>query len=274
MKISIGNIPIGDRSPLVLIAGPCVVEGREIILSTARQIQETARRYRIPVVFKSSYKKANRTSGGSFTGIGMDEALKILQEVKNEFGMPILTDVHTEAEVSAVAGVADVLQIPAFLCRQTDLIQAAGRSGRVVNIKKGQFAAPDDMKFAAGKVTATGNPNVMLTERGTTFGYHNLVVDMRSLVIMGQTGFPVVFDATHSVQLPSGNSSSGTSGGTPEFILPLLRGSIAVGCDGIFLEVHPDPPRALSDAGSQLPLNLLQNVLEQATRLAELVRGW
>ncbi len=271
-NFSLGDILIGGRQPLVLFAGPCVVENRELVMRTAEQIQSTARKYNTPVVFKSSYKKANRTSGKSFVGIGTDEALKILAEVKREFGFPILTDIHKESEAAVAAEVADVLQIPAFLCRQTDLLQAAGCTGKVVNIKKGQFLAPEDMKHAAAKVEETGNDRILLTERGTTFGYNNLVVDMRSLKIMSDLGYPVVLDATHSVQLPGGDKSAAQTGGQPEFIFPLARAGAAVGIDGLFVEVHPDPSRALSDAASQLKLELLDVLLQQVVEIDKLVK--
>lgn len=271
MTVSIKNIVIGDRQPLILIAGPCVVESRDLVLKTAGQIQKTAVRFNIPLIFKSSYRKANRTSGKSFAGLGMDEALKILAEVNSQFGLPILTDIHTEQEAPIAAEVADVLQIPAFLCRQTELLQAAGRTGKVVNIKKGQFLAPGDMKHAAGKVEEVGNRSVMLTERGTTFGYHNLVVDMRSLKIMADSGYPVVFDATHSVQLPG---KAAETGGQPEFILPLARAAVAAGCSGLFVEVHPDPQSALSDAASQLRLDALDTLLRQVTEIDKLVKQY
>ncbi|HXG00117.1 MAG TPA: 3-deoxy-8-phosphooctulonate synthase [Bacteroidota bacterium] len=270
--IEIGDIRIGGGGKLVLFAGPCVVENRDLVLQTAEQIRKTAEAYSTPVVFKSSYKKANRTSGRSFMGIGMDEALKILQEVKQSIGLPILTDIHAEAEAAAAAEVADVLQIPAFLCRQTELLHAAGRTGRVVNIKKGQFLAPEDMKHAAAKVEQVGNTSVLLTERGTTFGYHNLVVDMRSLKIMRDLGYPVVLDATHSVQLPAADTTTEQTAGQPEFILPLARAGVAVGIDGLFVEVHPDPPRALSDAASQLRLDRLEELLRQVTTIDRLVK--
>ena len=273
MVVSIGNIAIGERRPLVLFAGPCVVEGRDFILKTAEAIRSIAARHNVPLVFKSSYKKANRTSVGSFTGVGMDEALAILLEVKRELGLPIVTDIHTEGEAAPVAEVADVLQIPAFLCRQTDLLQAAGRTGRVVNIKKGQFLAPDDMRHAVEKVASTGNTKILLTERGTTFGYYNLVVDMRSLQIMARTGYPVILDATHSVQLPGGDPSGSRSGGQPEFILPLARAGVAAGVSGLFVEVHPDPPNALSDAASQLSLDRLDGLLDQVTQIDRIVKA-
>ncbi|MGA9116186.1 MAG: 3-deoxy-8-phosphooctulonate synthase [Bacteroidota bacterium] len=270
MSFSVGHVRLGGDAPLVLIAGPCVVEGREMLLRTAEAVRETASRHGVPLVFKSSYRKANRTSGASFAGIGDDEALAALAAVKREMDLPILTDVHTEAEIPAAAEVADALQIPAFLCRQTALLEAAGRSGRAVNIKKGQFLAPGDMAHAARKVAQTGNNRILLTERGTTFGYNNLVVDMRSLVIMGGLGYPVVLDATHSVQLPGGGPAGLWSGGQPEFIFPLARAGAAVGIAALFLEVHPDPPRALSDADSQLSLDLLDRLLSQVAAIARL----
>jgi 2-dehydro-3-deoxyphosphooctonate aldolase (KDO 8-P synthase) len=268
--IRVGEIPLGGGHPLVLIAGPCVVENREMVLRTAEAIRQTARAAGFPFIFKASYTKANRTSGTSFRGLGRDEALGILSEVRSSLGVPVLTDVHSEADVELVAGAVDVLQIPAFLCRQTDLLEAAGRSGKPVNIKKGQFMAPGEMKLQGEKITGTGNPNVMLTERGTSFGYHNLVVDMRSLVIMRGSGFPVILDVTHSLQLPGGNST--TSGGEPEYIFPLARAGAAVGVDGFFIETHPDPPKALSDSSTQLPLDMLGGLLHQIRSVDEAVR--
>jgi 2-dehydro-3-deoxyphosphooctonate aldolase (KDO 8-P synthase) len=274
VKVPIQNFAIGETEGLVLFAGPCVVESRELVLRTAEEVRNAANRHGMPLVFKSSYKKANRTSGKSFVGIGMEEALGILKEVQSEIGVPVLTDVHTAEEAGPAAEVADILQIPAFLCRQTDLLQAVGRTGRVVNIKKGQFMAPEDMRHAAAKVVETGNSHILLTERGTTFGYHNLVVDMRSLGIMRDTGFPVVLDATHSLQLPGGDTEAGRSGGQPEFIFTIARAGVAAGCDGLFLEVHPDPSRALSDAASQLRLDLLDSLLEQVKAIDAIVRQW
>ncbi|MEK6570328.1 MAG: 3-deoxy-8-phosphooctulonate synthase [Bacteroidota bacterium] len=269
-RIQVQNITIGGGSPLVLIAGPCVVENREMALRTAERIKKVAAKNSIPFIFKSSYKKANRTSGASFTSIGMESALKILEDVKRELDVPVLTDIHSESEAEAAAEVADVIQIPAFLCRQTELLQAAGRTGKVVNIKKGQFMAPEDMRLQAEKVEAVGNKKVMLTERGTTFGYHNLVVDMRSLAIMRGLGYPVVLDVTHSVQLPGGENDR--SGGQPEFIFPLARAGVAVGCDALFIETHPDPKRALSDASSQLPLDLLGKLLNQIKEIDRAIK--
>ncbi|MBI5020832.1 MAG: 3-deoxy-8-phosphooctulonate synthase [Ignavibacteriales bacterium] len=264
------NLVIGSGNRLMLIAGPCVVEGREITLKTAARLQKLTHKYQIPFIFKSSYKKANRTSGKSFSTLGLDEALAILSEIKNNLGVPILTDIHTESEIEAVVGVADILQIPAFLCRQTELLQAAGRSGKVVNIKKGQFMAPEDMKHQARKVESTGNKKVMLTERGASFGYHNLVVDMRSLTIMRSLGYPVILDATHSVQLPGAGKNQ--TAGQPEFIFPIARAGVAVGIDGLFIETHPDPKRALSDSGSQLKLDLLEDLLKQIIPIDNIVK--
>jgi 2-dehydro-3-deoxyphosphooctonate aldolase (KDO 8-P synthase) len=264
---SFANIKIPNRNSLFLIAGPCVVENRDIVFRTAEHCKKISEQFRIPYIFKSSYKKANRTSGNSFSTIGMNEALDILSDVKKEFSVPILTDIHTEEEATIAARVADVLQIPAFLCRQTDLLFAAGKTGNVVNIKKGQFLSPYDIKFSAEKVEMTGNKNILLTERGTTFGYNNLVVDMRSLVIMRQLGYPIVFDATHSVQIPG--TGEGKTSGNREFIVPLARAAVAVGVDGIFLETHPNPKEAKSDAESQLPLSALENLVEQIVELNE-----
>lgn len=263
--VSVGGIRIGGGNPLVVIAGPCVVESREMAMSVAEAATKAAQKVGLPFIYKSSYKKANRTSGNSFVGLGMDEGLKILAEVKKEFGLPILTDVHSENEVAAAAEVADVLQIPAFLCRQTELLQAAGRTGKAVNIKKGQFMAPEDMRLQAEKVRDAGNPNVLLTERGASFGYHNLVVDMRSLVIMKEGGYPVILDTTHSLQLPGGEKDK--TGGQPEFIFPIARAGAAVGIDGLFLETHPDPSKALSDASTQLPLHLFEALLRQVKKI-------
>lgn len=263
--VTVGRIRIGQGSPLVVIAGPCVVESRDLALKVAREAKKITEKLGLPYIYKSSYKKANRTSGKSFVGIGMDDALKILAEVKKEFDLPILTDVHTENEVAAAAEVADILQIPAFLCRQTELLQAAGRTGRAVNIKKGQFMAPEDMAQQAEKVVAVGNGKVLMTERGTSFGYHNLVVDMRSLVLMQESGFPVLLDVTHSLQLPGAEKDR--TGGQPEYIFPIARAGVAVGIDGLFLETHPEPRKAQSDASTQLPTNLLESLLMQVKRI-------
>ena len=256
--LEIEGIKLGGNNPFVLIAGPCVVENEEITLGTAESIKAITVKLGIPYIFKSSYKKANRTSIKSFSGIGDEDAINILGKVKKSLNLPLLTDVHNSDEINKVHSIADVLQIPAFLSRQTELLIEAGKSGKVINIKKGQFLAPEDMKHAVEKVESTGNKKIMLTERGTTFGYHNLVVDMRSLIIMRDFGYPVVMDATHSVQLPANQN---VTGGQPEFIKPLAKAAAAIGIDALFLEVHPDPANALSDSASQLPLNDLEKLL-------------
>jgi len=274
MSVSVGPLVIGRGHPLVLIAGPCVIESRDMALRVAETVRTTAAAHQTTVIFKSSYRKANRTSGAGFTGPGMEEGLRILEEIRTSLALPVLTDIHSEAEASAAAQVVDILQIPAFLCRQTDLLRAAGKTGKAVNIKKGQFLAPEDMRHAAEKVRETGNERILLTERGSTFGYHNLVVDMRSLPIMRATGYPVVLDATHSVQLPGSDKTGNRSGGQPEFIFPIARAGIAAGCDALFIEVHPDPPAALSDAASQLRLDLLDRLLGQVVPIHRLVQEW
>lgn len=269
--IELNNIKIGDNLPLVLIAGPCVVENEEITFRVAEEVQNICMKLQIPFIFKSSFKKANRTTYHSFSSIGVEKALQILNDVKNKFDVPILTDVHTVDDVKIAKDVVDILQIPAFLCRQTELLFAAGETGKIVNIKKGQFLSPEDMKHAALKVEASGNKKVMLTERGTTFGYHNLVVDMRGLVIMRKLGYPVIMDATHSVQLPS---NSNVTGGNPEFIFPLAKAAVAVGIDALFLEVHPEPSEALSDAGSQLKLDKLENLLIIVQKIDKILKNY
>jgi 2-dehydro-3-deoxyphosphooctonate aldolase (KDO 8-P synthase) len=238
---------------LQLIAGPCVIESEAHALMLAREILARAGR---PYVFKASFDKANRSSIESYRGPGLKEGLRILAEVKRQTGLPVLTDIHTPDQAAPAAEVVDILQIPAFLCRQTDLLVEAARTGRIVNIKKGQFLAPNDFRHAAEKVAASGNPRIILTERGSSFGYNNLVVDMRSLAVMREWGWPVVFDATHSVQLPGAAGTA--SGGAPEFIEPLSRAAVAVGIDGIFVEVHDNPPAALSDGANSLHLDRLQ----------------
>jgi 2-dehydro-3-deoxyphosphooctonate aldolase (KDO 8-P synthase) len=257
------------RERFFFIAGPCLVEGSEMLLRTAEHLAELGARHDVPVILKGSFKKANRTSGSSFTTIGEEKALEILAKVGREFSLPTLTDIHTEADAFMAAEYCDVLQIPAFLCRQTELIQAAASTGRAVNIKKGQFAAPEDMRHAVEKARDAGGDGVMLCERGASFGYHNLVVDMRSLVIMRQFGVPVIYDATHSLQLPS---ASATSGGQPQFILPLARAAVAVGVDGVFFETHPDPATALSDAATQLPLERAEEFMTHCLRADRLVK--
>jgi 2-dehydro-3-deoxyphosphooctonate aldolase (KDO 8-P synthase) len=250
----------GPGRPLVLIAGPCVIESEEHVHRMARGIRQAAGEF----VFKASFDKANRTSGEAYRGPGLREGLRILAGVKAA-GFPVLTDIHEPSQAEPAAEVADILQIPAFLCRQTDLLVAAGQTGRIVNIKKGQFVAPHDIHRAAEKVVSTGNTQVLLTERGTTFGYNNLVVDMRGLVIMRDSGWPVVFDATHSVQLPGGAGAA--SGGQPRFIEPLARAAVAVGVNGVFVEVHDDPEKALSDGPNALRLNLLAEFWGRLTAL-------
>lgn len=268
--IQLGDIKIGDNNPFVLIAGPCVVENEKIVMETAGTIKEITGELGIPFIFKSSYKKANRTNVSSFIGLGDKAALEILNKVKLTFDLPLLTDIHTEAEAAIAANIVDILQIPAFMCRQTDLLVAAGLTGKIVNIKKGQFLAPEDMYHAAEKVKSTGNDKILLTERGTTFGYHNLVVDMRSLVIMRELGYPVVMDATHAVQMPS---SGNQTGGQPKFISYLAKAAAAVGIDALFLEVHPEPSKALSDAASQLPLSELKKLLSGIVNIDKMVKG-
>lgn len=268
--VEIKNVKLGSNLPFVVIAGPCVVENEKIIFTTAEHIKKLTDKLRIPFIFKSSYKKANRTSIKSFKGIGDSEAQKILADVKRIYNVPVLTDIHSVNEIEDVCKVADVLQIPAFLCRQTELLLAAGKSGAAVNVKKGQFLAPGDMKYAIEKIESTGNKKILLTERGSSFGYHNLVVDMRSLVIMKGFGYPVIMDATHSVQLPG---SDGKTGGQAQFIKPLAKAAAAVGIDALFLEVHPDPTNALSDAESQLPLSELEDLLFEIQQIDLLVKN-
>ncbi|PKL82979.1 MAG: 3-deoxy-8-phosphooctulonate synthase [Ignavibacteriae bacterium HGW-Ignavibacteriae-3] len=268
--IKINKVNIGGNQGLVLIAGPCVIENEKITMYTAGEIKRITSDLNIPFIFKASYRKANRTNIHSFSGIHFEKALKILQKVKREFSVPILTDIHSEKEIEPVAEVADVLQIPAFLCRQTDLLVAAAMTRRVINVKKGQFLAPQDMKHVVQKIESVKNKKILLTERGTTFGYHNLVVDMRSLQIMKDLGYPVIMDATHAVQLPSNTS---ISGGEARFIPALSKAATAVGIDGLFLEVHPDPSRALSDSGSQLPLHSLKRLLITIKKIDELVKN-
>ena len=269
----IGNVPIGSGQ-LFLVAGPCVIESEEHALKMAEAIAQIARSKNLPYIFKASYDKANRTSIKSFRGPGLEEGTRILRKVAETVKVPVLTDVHEAADVPRVAEAVDVLQIPAFLCRQTDLLIAAGKSGRAVNIKKGQFVSPWDMRYAVEKVREAGGERVFLTERGASFGYNNLVVDMRSLAIMRKFA-PVVFDATHSVQLPSATSDGGSaiSGGQPEFIPLLSRAAVAAGVDGIFMEVHDNPACAKSDGANALDLKLLPAVLDQLIAVQNALRG-
>ena len=251
-KFSIGSITVPDDSTPLFIAGPCVIESRAMALQTAEELQRISRQEGVRFIFKGSYRKANRTSGSSFTGIGDTEALEVLAEIRQSYNMPVITDVHETSDVTLAARYVDVLQIPAFLCRQTGLLVAAGESGLAVNIKKGQFMAPEDMVLAAEKVVQTGNRRVMLTERGSSFGYHNLVVDFRGLAKMAESGYPVLYDATHSLQLPG--AGQGVSGGERQYVMPLALAAVAAGVDGLFFEIHPDPSKALSDATTQIAL--------------------
>jgi len=268
--IKLGSIAIGGGRSFVLIAGPCVVESRPMTVKIAKAIQKITNRLQIPFIFKASYDKANRTSIGSFRGLGRNRALEILWEIKERFGVPILSDVHSVPEIGEAAKVLDVIQIPAFLCRQTDLLLAAGQTGKVINIKKGQFLAPWDMSEVVKKVETTGNRKILLTERGTSFGYNNLVTDFRSLAIMRRTGYPVVIDASHSVQTPGGLGKA--SGGHREFIGVLARCGVAAECDGVFIEVHPHPHRALSDGPSALPLSQLEELLVDLQAIDRIVK--
>ena len=262
---------VGLDRPMFLIAGPCVVESREMALDTAGKLKEIAAAVGVPFIYKSSYDKANRSSSKSFRGLGMDTGLQILAEVRKQIGVPVLTDVHAEDEIAAVAAVVDVLQTPAFLCRQTDFIRAAAMSGKPVNIKKGQFLAPGDMKNVVDKAReASGKDNIMVCERGASFGYNNLISDMRSLAIMRETKCQVVFDATHSVQLPGGQGTS--SGGQREFVPVLARAAVATGVAGGFMETHPNPEKALSDGPNAWPLHLMRPLLETLKALDELVK--
>lgn len=268
----LGTPVIFGGGSLGLICGPCVIESRDILLKHADEILRIVREVKIPTVFKSSFDKANRSSGDSFRGVGREEGLKILEEVRRDFGVPVLTDIHSPEDALAAGTCVDIVQIPAFLCRQTDLLIAAGRTGKSVNIKKGQFLAPDAMAFAAEKIASTGNKNILLCERGTTFGYGDLVVDFRSLPIMRSSGYPVVFDGTHSVQKPGG--SAGRTGGLREMVAPLSRAAVAVGVDGIFLESHPDPNNAPSDGPNMIPTSELKSLLEDLLALQHLsLRG-
>ncbi len=269
--ISVGDVVIGNDLPFVLFAGPCVIEGESFTLEVAEKIRDIAARCGVPFVFKSSFDKANRTSVDGFRGPGMDEGLRILQRVKDELGVPVITDVHTPEQAKAVAEVADILQTPAFLCRQTDFIKAVAETGKPVNIKKGQFLAPWDMPHVLEKARATGNNDIMLCDRGTSFGYNSLVSDFRSLMVMAETGAPVVFDATHSVQQPGG--LGGATGGNREFVPGLSRAAVAIGVAALFMEVHPDPDEALSDGPNSLRLDELESLLNQLSRLDRVAKS-
>jgi 2-dehydro-3-deoxyphosphooctonate aldolase (KDO 8-P synthase) len=269
--IEVGNVKIGGNNPIVLIAGPCVIESEEITLKTAESIKKITEKLKIPFIFKSSYAKDNRSSVEYYYGPGVEKGIKILEKVKKEFNVPILSDVHYPDEVPIAAEVLDVIQIPAFLCMQTRLTLEIAKTGKVVNVKKGQFLAPQDIKNVVKKIESTGNTKILLTERGTFFGYHNLIVDMRSLKIMRDTGYPVIFDVTHTVRV-YGIPSKDPRGGNPEFIFLLARAGVSIGIDGIFIETHPEPQNALSDASSMLPLNQLESLLAQIKRIDEMVK--
>jgi 2-dehydro-3-deoxyphosphooctonate aldolase (KDO 8-P synthase) len=271
-EISLGTLRLGGENPLFLIAGPCVIEGEAHARMMAEKIAKIAADAGVPYIFKASYDKANRSSVKAFRGPGPQEGLRILGKIKTELKLPILTDIHDASQAGPAAEVCDVLQIPAFLARQTDLLIAAGKTGRIINVKKGQFLSPWDMGSVAEKVASTGNTKIILTERGASFGYQNLVVDMRAFPVMQKTGYPVVYDVTHSVQLPGGQGHA--SGGQPEFIEPLARAGVAAGVDGIFLETHDNPVAALSDGANALPLMQLPALLGKLKELGALVRRW
>ena len=270
-NIEVNGITFGKNYPLVLIAGPCVIEKEKDCIQLAEKIKNIAIKAGIPFIFKASYDKANRSSIKSYRGPGVKKGIKILSKIKKEIGVPVLSDVHCCREIDIVQDVLDVIQIPAFLCRQTDLLLHAAKTGKPINIKKGQFLAPGDVEHIAEKVLSTGNKNIIFTERGAMFGYNNLVADMRSIVIMKKMGFPVVFDATHSVQLPGGMGS--TSGGQREMIEPLTNAAVSVGCDGLFVETHEKPEEALSDSATMLPLERLLPLLKKAIRIREALKS-
>jgi 2-dehydro-3-deoxyphosphooctonate aldolase (KDO 8-P synthase) len=268
--VEFDSIRAGGGHGFVLVAGPCVIDGEEHAVFLARALRDISAARRVPFVFKASYDKANRTSVSSFRGPGLEEGLRILARVKAEVGVPILTDIHEPWQAAPAAAVADVLQIPAFLCRQTDLLVAAARTGRVVNVKKGQFLAPGDVRHAVAKITACGNHRVLVTERGTSFGYNNLVVDMRAFPMLRDLGYPVVFDVTHSLQLPG--AGDGVTAGLAQYIEPLASAGVAAGVDGVFLEVHEDPSRARSDAQNALRLDRLDALLDRLVRIDAIVK--
>ncbi|WP_332695108.1 3-deoxy-8-phosphooctulonate synthase [Halalkalibacter lacteus] len=266
------NIVFGGNNPFVLIAGPCVIESKELIMETAEQLKEITTKLNIPFVFKASFDKANRSSIHSFRGPGLEEGLAILQEVKEKFNVPVTSDIHESAQVEKAAEVLDILQIPAFLCRQTDLLVAAAKTGRIVNVKKGQFLAPWDMVNVVNKLKESETDKILLTERGSTFGYNNLVVDMRSLLTMADLGAPVVFDATHSVQIPGGNGT--TTGGKREFVPYLSKAAAAVGVSSIFMETHPNPDEAQSDGPNMVKLDEIEDVLKQIQEIDRVIKKY
>ena len=265
-KLTIGNVTIGGGAPLALIAGPCVMEDEQVVLKTAEQIKTIADKLKIGFVFKSSYKKDNRSSAKSYQGPGVEKGMKLLGKVKQEFGVPVLSDVHYPEEVAPCAEVLDIIQIPAYLCMQTGLTLAVAKAGKVVNVKKGQFLAPEDVGHIVKKIEEAGNDKILLTERGSCFGYHNLVVDFTALPIMRTLGYPVVFDVTHTIR-KYGKPSADPAGGSPEFIEPLARAGVACGCDAIFIETHPEPGKAQCDAASMLPLERLEKLLRSLMEL-------
>src|SRR5580704_2549034 len=271
-EIALGSLRLGGGHPLFLIAGPCVIESESHARMMAEKVAKIAADSGMPYIFKASYDKANRTSGKSFRGPGAKEGLRILGKIKSDLKLPILSDIHDPSQAEPAAEVCDVLQIPAFLARQTELLLAAGKTGRIVNVKKAQFLSPWDMGNVAEKVASTGNTKIILTERGASFGYQNLVVDMRSFPVMQKTGYPVVYDVTHSIQLPGGQGHA--SGGQPEFIEPIARAGVAAGVDGIFLETHDNPSAALSDGANALPLAQLPALLAKLKELGAMVRRW
>jgi 2-dehydro-3-deoxyphosphooctonate aldolase (KDO 8-P synthase) len=271
-EVAVGSLRLGGGNPLFLIAGPCVIESEAHARSMAEKVARIASDCGVPYIFKASYDKANRSSGKSFRGPGMQEGLRILAKIKKEVGAPVLTDIHESEQAVPAAEVCDILQIPAFLSRQTDLLVAAAKTKRVINVKKAQFLSPWDMANVVEKIAGAGNEKIVLTERGASFGYNNLVVDMRSFPVMKKLGYPVVYDVTHSVQLPGGQGNA--SGGQPEFIATLARAGVAAGVDGIFLETHENPPAALSDGANALPLSQLAGLLQQVKQIGEMVRSW
>jgi 2-dehydro-3-deoxyphosphooctonate aldolase (KDO 8-P synthase) len=270
IPVQLGGLTFGGASPFVLVAGPCVIESEAHALELAARLRDITASRSTPFVFKASYDKANRTSGRSFRGPGLDEGLRVLAAVKDRVGVPILTDIHEASHAAPAADVADILQIPAFLCRQTDLLVAAAKTGRVVNIKKGQFLAPDDVRHAVAKVKDAGNARVIVTERGTSFGYHDLVVDMRAFPIIRESGTPVIFDVTHSLQLPG--AGDGVTAGLAQYIEPLASAGVAAGVDGVFMEVHEEPARAKSDAQNALRLDLLEPLLDRLAAIDRIVK--
>jgi 2-dehydro-3-deoxyphosphooctonate aldolase (KDO 8-P synthase) len=271
--IEVKGIPIGGGNPIVLIAGPCVIESQQLLMDTAGALQSICERLEMPFVFKSSFTKDNRSSVDYFQGPGLDEGLEMLKKVRSEFGIPILSDIHTPDQAQKAGEVLDVIQVPAYLSMQTSLSMAAGKTGKVINVKKGQFLHPQDMEKVVRKIESTGNEKVLLTERGSTFGYHNLVVDMRSLKMMRAIGYPVVFDATHAIRI-YGVPSSSAQGGTPEFVPVLARAGVAAGCDAIFIETHPDCKNALCDASSMWPLQQLEDLLIQVKQLDQIAKKY